>query len=289
MEQELIKKIISAVLMKLSTCTLDNVNGEPIPIGVSNRHVHLSKADLETLFGPGYEIKSQKKLSQPGQYAGIETVILAGPKGCIEQVRVLGPVRKQTQVEISKGDSFRLGIKAPTRESGKLSGSSGITVIGPKGAIQLAEGAVIAQRHIHMTPQDAAFYGVYDGELVRVKAGEARGVIFDNVVVRVSNHFMLEYHIDLDEANAAGIKNGDPAYLVTSAGERQSYRAGGEAAPKGSLTESPLPLITEAIVRDAWKRNVGLAVSNNTLYTPLARDTIKELKVKTLIVPTDFL
>lgn len=287
MEQELIKKIIASVLSKMSIYNLLKENIKPIPIGVSNRHVHLSNADIEVLFGPGYEIRSQKKLSQPGQYAAIETVILAGPKGCIEQVRILGPARKQTQVEISRGDSYKLGIEAPTRESGNLKGSCGITIIGPKGTIMLTEGVITANRHIHLTPQDAAFYGVFNGQSVKVKAGEGRGLVFDNVVVRVSDNFVLEYHIDMDEANAAGIKNGDSAYLLAPTQNKHSQPASEneikhDIKPAEEL-QNPLGLITDGIVREAWKRNIGLVVSKDTLYTPLAKDTIKELKVE--IVP----
>ncbi len=284
MEQELIKKIVSAVLSKIGTGFLGHENSRPIPIGVSNRHVHLSETDLAVLFGSGYALKHQKDLSQPGQFAGVETVILAGPKGCIEQVRVLGPVRKQTQVEISRGDSFKLGIKAPVRESGKLKGSCGLTIIGPKGTVQLAEGTITAQRHIHMTPRDAAAFGVADGQPVKVRAGEDRGLVFDRVVVRVSDQFALEFHIDLDEANAADISNGDPAYLLVPAGN-QSWPEEKHITQKGMemavpATQKPLTLITEEIVRDAWKRNAQLVVGKNTLYTPLARDAMKELKVK---------
>ena len=176
-EAEFISKIVKAVLSKLNT-NLQLYNEKPIPIGISNRHVHLSKADLEVLFGQGYELRRLKELSQPGQYACAETVILAGPKGCIEQVRILGPVRSQTQVEVLKSDGFRLGVNAPVRESGSLKGSEGITLIGPKGSVQLTEGVITAQRHIHMTPEDAVCFGVADGQLVSIKAGRAKKLGF---------------------------------------------------------------------------------------------------------------
>ncbi|MCD8281493.1 phosphate propanoyltransferase, partial [Enterocloster citroniae] len=132
-----------------------------IPVGISNRHVHLSREDLSDLFGAGYELTKMKDLSQPGQYACKETVTICGPKGAIEKVRILGPVRPRTQVEILSGDSFKLGIKAPARLSGDLDKTPGITIIGPRGSVQTKEGLMAAQRHIHMLPQDAARFGVH--------------------------------------------------------------------------------------------------------------------------------
>ncbi|SES77324.1 phosphate propanoyltransferase [Anaerobranca gottschalkii] len=185
-----------------------------IPVGVSNRHLHLSQEDIYTLFGQGYELKPLKDLSQPGQYAAEETVTLQGPKGSIEKVRVLGPARKQTQVEISRTDSYVLGIKPPVRDSGALANSSPITIIGPKGKVELKEGAILAQRHIHMHTTDAEELGLIDKQLVQVEADGERGVIFKNVLVRVHESFALEFHIDTDEANAAGLANGDKVKIV---------------------------------------------------------------------------
>ncbi|SHJ55962.1 putative phosphotransacetylase [Anaerobranca californiensis DSM 14826] len=185
-----------------------------IPVGVSNRHLHLSQEDIYTLYGQCYELKPLKELSQPGQYAAEETVTLQGPKGSIEKVRVLGPARKQTQVEISKTDSFILGIKPPVRDSGALANSSPITIIGPKGKVELKEGVILAQRHIHMHTTDAEELGLVDKQLVQVEVDGERGVIFKNVLVRVHESFALEFHIDTDEANAAGLANGDKVKIV---------------------------------------------------------------------------
>lgn len=180
-----------------------------IPIGVSNRHFHVSQEDLEALFGKGYELTKKSDLKQPGQYACNETVTVRGPKGEFNRVRILGPVRKQSQVEISKTDSFRLGIKPPIRESGCLSGTPGVEIIGPKGTVILPEGAIIALRHIHMTPQQAEAMGVWDKDIVEVETfGERRGV-FGDVLVRVSDQFSLEMHVDVDEANACALSNND--------------------------------------------------------------------------------
>lgn len=288
MDQELLKQIIAKIVAKLTANSITSVNPQPFQIGVSNRHIHLEEKHLEILFGQGYMLKPQKELSQPGQYAAKETVMIAGPKGCLEQVRVLGPVRKQTQVEVSKSDTFKLGVSAPIRESGKLECSGEITVIGPKGSIHLNEGLIIAQRHIHMQPSDAASYGVIDGQIVQVKAGGERGLIFDNVVVRVNNNFALEFHIDTDEANGAGIKHGDiTAYLLypqqlstNSKVDRLTYTE--EKAVKKEVVEEPKKLVTEQTVRDAYNKKAVLAINKGVICTPLARDTIKELGVSVI-------
>lgn len=179
-----------------------------VPVGVSNRHIHLSAEDLETLFGPDYELTPIKDLSQTGQFAADEKLTIVTPKNAIQNVRVLGPVRSQTQVEISRTDAFALGLRPPVRDSGSLENSEGITLVGPKGSIHIKEGVIIALRHIHMSPKDAEEFGVKDKDIVSVKAGGERGVIFTNVLVRVRDDFVLEMHIDTDEANAAGLGNG---------------------------------------------------------------------------------
>ncbi|MBQ7380132.1 MAG: phosphate propanoyltransferase [Clostridia bacterium] len=185
-----------------------------IPVGISNRHIHLSKQDLETLFGAGYELTPIKDLSQPGQYACKETLTLIGPSmRPIENVRVLGPVRKASQVEISLTDSFVLKVKPPVRESGDIAGSSPITIVGPKGIVTLKEGCIIANRHIHMHTSDAVKYGVKDGDYIDVDALEGtRKTRWYGVQVRVRDDFALEMHVDTDDANAVGYKNG---YKVT--------------------------------------------------------------------------
>lgn len=185
-----------------------------IPIGVSNRHLHLSEKDIYALFGEGYQLTPLKDLSQPGQYAANETVSIQGPKGTIHKVRVLGPARKQTQIEVSKTDSFTLGIKPPVRDSGSLEDSSPITIIGPKGQIELSEGVIIAQRHIHMHTSDAEELGLVDKQMVMVETDGERGVIFKNVLIRVNEAFALEFHIDTDEANGAGLGNGTQVKIV---------------------------------------------------------------------------
>lgn len=189
--------------------------GYLVPIGVSARHVHLTQEHVEILFGPGYQLTKKKEL-MGGQFASNERVTIVGLKlRAIENVRVLGPVRKQTQVEISATDAVTLGVNAPIRESGNLAGSAPITIVGPKGAIYLQEGCIVAQRHIHMSPADAEAAGVKDGQIVSVKADNERGTVFNQVKIRVNRSYTLEMHIDTDEANAAKIRTGDTVRIVT--------------------------------------------------------------------------
>ena len=178
---------------------------EPIPVGISNRHIHLSQANLDVLFGPGYELTKIKDLKQPKQFASKETLTIVGPKGALEKVRVLGPLRKATQVELLLGDSFKLGIKPPTRMSGDLAGSPGCTLVGPKGTVVLKEGVIVAQRHIHMTAAEAAAYGVTNGQTVSMEFDGPRCGILGNVAIRAGEGHALECHVDTEEANALAI------------------------------------------------------------------------------------
>ncbi len=175
---------------------------EKILVETSARHVHLSQADLETLFGAGATLTHKKDLSQPGQFACEERVKLVGPKKEIANVIILGPVRPATQVELSYTDARTLGVDAPLRESGDLDGTPGIKIVGPCGEVDAASGVIIAKRHIHMTPDDAAAYGVENGQVVSVKVESGRTALLGDVVVRVSPKFALAMHIDTDESNA---------------------------------------------------------------------------------------
>ncbi len=188
-----------------------------VPISTSVRHVHLSHAHVAELFGPGHGLTVKSELSQPGQYACEETVTLVGPKGRIPKVRVLGPERPETQVEISRTDEFLLGIDAPIRASGELEGTPGLRLEGPRGAVDLARGVIQAQRHIHMSPEDAARFGVRDRDWVMVRVGGERGIIFDDVLVRVSEHYRLDMHLDADEANAADLHPGATGVVLRQA------------------------------------------------------------------------
>ena len=176
---------------------------EKFLVETSARHVHLTDADIETLFGKGAKLTHKKDLSQPGQFACEERVTLVGPKKSIPNVIILGPARKATQVEVSFTDARTLGVTAPVRESGDIAGTPGVKLVGPAGEIEISEGCIVAKRHIHMTPEDAERLGVSDKEIVKVKLDTARPLIFDDVVVRVSPKFALAMHIDTDECNAA--------------------------------------------------------------------------------------
>uniref|UniRef100_UPI00267EC8C7 phosphate propanoyltransferase n=1 Tax=Paenibacillus sp. FSL H8-0548 TaxID=1920422 RepID=UPI00267EC8C7 len=185
-----------------------------VTIGVSARHIHLSQEHVELLFGKGYALTEMKPLSQPGQYAANETVAVVGPKGSFAKVRILGPARKQTQLEVSRTDSFALGVNPPVRESGDTSGSAGITLQGPAGEVAIEEGVIVAARHIHFHTSDAERFGIADKQSLRVRFAGERGVVFENVVARVSDQYALDMHIDTDEANAAGVKNGDKGEII---------------------------------------------------------------------------
>ena len=210
---ELITKMVLEAVEKKKAAQSEA--GFLVPIGVSARHIHLTQEHVEILFGEGYHLTKFKEL-MGGQFASNEKVTIVGLKlRAIENVRVLGPVRKNTQVEISATDAISLGVKAPIRESGNIAGSAPIAIIGPKGAVYLNEGCIVAKRHIHMAPKDAIAAGVHDGDIVSVKADNERGTIFNNVQIRVDDSFTLEMHIDTDEANAAQIKSGDTVRIVS--------------------------------------------------------------------------
>lgn len=184
------------------------------PVGISGRHVHVSREDLDILYGKGYQLQPMKDLSQPGQFACQEVVDLVTEKGSFKKVRILGPERKASQVEIALTDAIKLGLKPPVRDSGDLAGSPGLTMVGPNGSVEMKNGVIAACRHIHMTPADAEKLGVKDKEIVKVRCGGERGLIFDQVLVRVNEAFALEMHVDTDEGNAAMIKTGDMLEIV---------------------------------------------------------------------------
>ena len=187
-----------------------------IPVALSARHAHLSQEHVEALFGSGHELTPRFELSQPGQFAAEETVEVVGPKRSIRAVRVLGPARSASQVELSFTDGIVMGLNLPTRLSGDLAGSPGAHLIGPRGAVALREGCIVALRHIHATPEDANRLGLEDGQKVYARFPGPRGLTFDSVVVRVSDQFLTELHLDTDEGNAAGIRVGDGVEVLSS-------------------------------------------------------------------------
>ncbi len=207
-----IEKIEQAVEKVMAEYKRD-MNGE-IKVGVSQRHIHLSREDLDILFGKGYEL-TKKKTLMGREYAAEECVTLVGPSlKSIEKVRVLGPVRKDTQVEISRTDTFILKVSPPVRPSGKVEGSEKIVVVGPKGSVYLKQGVIIANRHIHLTPEYANRHKIKDGDYVDVMVESIKPTKFYGVQVRVRDDFNVEMHIDTDDANSAGIKNGDLVKII---------------------------------------------------------------------------
>lgn len=177
-------------------------------VEASGRHVHLSRKELDALFGTGYELTKAKDLSQPGQYASKERLTVVGPKGAFHNVVILGPVRKESQVEVSFTDCLQLGVKAPIRESGDIEGTPGIVLVNGDKSVSLDKGLIVAKRHVHMTPEDAEKLGVKNHDIVKVKVEGARPLVFDDVVIRVSPKFATYMHIDYDEANACGFSKG---------------------------------------------------------------------------------
>ena len=206
--ETLIAEAVKAALLQL------NSEKQEIKVGVSQRHIHLSQEDLETLFGKGFELTKAKTL-MGREFASEQFVTLVGPSlKSIEKVRVLGPVRKNTQVEISRTDTFVLKVSPPVRPSGDIKGSEKLVIVGPKGCVYLKEGVIIANRHIHLTPEYANENGIADGDYVDVLVEGVKPTKFFDVQVRVRDDFNVEMHIDTDDANSAGIKNGDKVSII---------------------------------------------------------------------------
>ncbi len=185
-----------------------DANGYPtIPLGVSNRHMHLSRETLEILFGPGAQLESYRDLFQPGEFAAKQTVTIVGSKmRAIQNVRILGPLRNYDQVEISLTDAISIGVKAPVHDSGNLEGAAPLTLVGPEGSVFLRNAAIIASRHVHMTNADAAVFGIKDGDRIKVRIPGIKGTVFENVLVRTNDSWKMQLHLDTDEANAANVR-----------------------------------------------------------------------------------
>lgn len=197
-----------AVQLAMSESVFKKTGKIYVPVASSNRHIHLTAEDVQRLFGAGYTLQVQKELSQPGQYACKEVVTIAGPKGKLEKVRVLGPVRSKTQIEISMTDSFKLGVKGVVRMSGDVEGTPGIRIIGPAGTIDAPQGTIVAARHLHLSQEQADLFGLRNGQEVSLRAEGERGLVFEHVVVRCGKGHDMEVHLDTDEANAAAMKCG---------------------------------------------------------------------------------
>ena len=214
MDERLVDKLTQEVITQLDKMGISQVSSNTVPVGISNRHIHLSQGDLERLFGRGYTLTLKKALSQPGEFACEEVLDIKVGEKLLKGVRVLGPVRRQTQVEVSASDARRLRTKAPVRASGDLAGSAPVTIIGPKGSIELGEGLIIANRHIHLTPCDAAKYGIRDKDIISVRVSGEKGGVMGNVCCRVSDKYSYEMHIDTDDASAFMLNNGDKLDMI---------------------------------------------------------------------------
>lgn len=270
-----------------------------VPVGISARHVHLTTQDIEKLFGPGYELTPLKPLVQPGQYAAREQLTLVGPKGELGKVRILGPARAETQIELSFTDAMKLGIKnCPIRMSGDLAGTPGLKLVGPRGELTVTQGVIIAQRHLHLSGPQAQAYGVHDKQVVSVRVTGARPCLLEGVVCRVGEGHELEIHIDTDEANACALQNGDLLELVFP-GQSEGHhcqgtcRSGGGCtcghhsapapapAPPAEPEQEPLDLVTERDINDAFRdSHPQVLCTKKALITPAAADRAAETGIK---------
>ncbi len=280
MNQQLIERIVGEVLSQLGTVQVEQAQELPtnaIPIAVSARHVHLSQEHIEVIFGKGYKLTKKSDLSQPNQFAANETVIIAGPKGSLERVRVLGPARSLTQAEVSWTDAMKLGIKPPLRDSGNIKGSAAFTLIGPRGSLYLDEGLIIAQAHLHMAPQEAKHLGVQSDEYVTVEVDGVRPISYQNVKVRVSESYRLEMHIDTDEANAGFITQGAIGHIRCTAEERSSLKelVGNTKTTVKNHHNYQKKLLSNDDVRAISEAEI--VIEKGTIVTALARDTAREL------------
>ena len=279
MDEQLIRTIVEQVLGQMQPAKNSQPPPGKIPIAVSARHVHLSEEHVKVLFGEHVTLTPKSPLSQPNQFASQEQVTIVGPKAAIHHVRVLGPARSLSQVEISMTDARTLGIDAPLRYSGDTSGSAPITLIGPNGSVYLKEGCIIAAAHIHMNEQQAQSLNVSDGLLVNVQTCSARPVVFHHVKVRVSSRFQLEMHIDTDEGNAAFIHQNGYGEIVTN-GMYQvqvvtpSQPVQQKTAPPKQTAVITKKLITEQDIKEL--RQKELVIMKRTIITALAQDLARK-------------
>lgn len=279
LNQQLIEKIVGEVLSQLGNVEVAQaLPTNAIPIAVSARHVHLSQEHIEVIFGAGYKLTKKDDLSQPDQFAANETVVIAGPRGSIERVRVLGPARSLTQAEVSWTDAMKLGVKPPLRDSGNINGSAAFTMIGPKGSLYLDKGLIIAQAHIHMDPHDAKRLGVQSGEYVTVEVDGVRPIAYQNVKIRVSERYCLEMHIDTDEANAGLITQGAFGHIGQAVEERTrliEQNSLPEIISVKKHHDYQKKLLSNDDIREI--KETEIVIEKGTIVTALARDTAREL------------
>lgn len=280
MDDQIIKNIIKQVIAQLETEKTDLSDGS-IPIAVSARHVHLKQSDVEKLFGEGYELTKRSELSQPGQFAANETIVIAGSKGSIERVRILGPARSLSQVEVSLTDAFSLGIKPPLRESGDIKDSESITLIGPQGTVHLDEGLIVAQAHIHMNPKEAKVLNVTNNELVEVAVDGVRPIVIKNVKIRVSEKYVLEMHIDTDEANSGFITQGTFGQIQKEGSPQIKSLPVKTKVREEKINEYSKKLLSKDDLEKINEKKIK--IKKNTIVTALAYDRARELN-KTIYV-----
>lgn len=287
------KDIRNAVLSHLAA-----MGTKYVPAGVSARHVHLSREDLDRLFGPGYTLHPCKALSQPGQFAAQERVTVAGPRGELPNVRVLGPVRGKTQVELTFSEAKKLGIPGQVRMSGDVDNTSGCTLKGPAGELTIPQGVIVPARHLHMSPLQAASYGLKDGQAVRLRADGPRAGVLEQVICRVGEGHDLEVHLDTDEANALCVTDGDLLELVcpeteqksscscgggchgSCQGDCHSHAAPEAPSPAPAKETEPMDLVTERDVEEAWKRGIPvIRCLPRCIVTDAARERAMSLEI----------
>jgi putative phosphotransacetylase len=276
MIEEMKEAALKQLIRNSVLCALAGRGLYYVPVAVSARHVHLSPGDFETLFGKGAAMTPCRELSQPGQFACGETVEVAGPGGSFKKVRVLGPERADTQVEISISDSFVLGIRPEIRMSGSLSGTPGCSLLGPAGRVELSRGLIVAARHIHMSAEQASAYGVKDGDLISLKVPGPRAGLIGGVVVRSGRGCDLEAHLDTDEANGNGILCGTILEML-KAGAAGAYTPPAEKKLGGRAPQGRgLDLVTERDVNNAEQNKLSTVyVSPGGFISPAARDRAK--------------
>lgn len=271
MTEHQMNAIVEAVLAALPAQPPSPAPSALIPVEASARHVHLTQAAAETLFGPGAKLTQARALSQPGEFLSEQRVNIVTPGGMIENAAVLGPVRGAVQAELSMTDTRALGINAPVRLSGDLRGAADVVLVGPAGVLEAKGSAIVAQNHVHMTPADARRFGVQNGQALRVRAG-TRNVTFEHVIARVSETFALAMHIDFDEANACGLQAGEQGQLLgIAAGETAQPAAGCCLEDK---------LITEARAIELVRAGQAVVLRRGTIITPAARDVLQHGKIK---------
>ena len=218
MDDALILQITKRVIERISTAGQPSLPADPstsIPVNISVRHIHLCRADLDVLYGPGFDLEPRNPLYQPNTYAAKQVVTLVGPRmRCLGEVRVLGPMRKETQVEISRTDAIYLGVDPPVRPSGQLEGTEKLILVGPVGVVHLNRGVILANRHIHLTPDTAQKFGILDNDYRSVRIHTHKKTIFEDVQVRVNPEFFNEMHVDTDDGNACGIRGNELVEII---------------------------------------------------------------------------